>query len=41
MLLWLEFRMPEIAWREDYANLAKLLEKLEKRQSFKDTVPVT
>jgi glutathione S-transferase len=41
MLLWLEFRMPEIAWREDYSNLAKLLEKLEKRQSFKDTVPVT
>jgi glutathione S-transferase len=40
MLLWLEFRMPEIAWREDYANLARLLEKLEKRQSFKDTVPV-
>jgi glutathione S-transferase len=40
MLLWIEFRMPEIAWREDYANLAKLLEKLEKRQSFKDTVPV-
>jgi glutathione S-transferase len=40
MLLWLEFRMPEIALREDYANLARLLEKLEKRQSFKDTVPV-
>jgi glutathione S-transferase len=40
MLLWLEFRMPEIAWREDYANLARLIEKLEKRQSFKDSVPV-
>ena len=39
-LLWLEFRMPEITWRKDYANLAKLIEKLEKRQSFKDTVPV-
>jgi glutathione S-transferase len=39
MLLWLEFRMPEITWRKDYTNLARLLEKLEKRQSFKDTVP--
>jgi glutathione S-transferase len=39
-LLWLEFRMPEITWRNDHANLARLIEKLEKRPSFRDTVPV-
>jgi glutathione S-transferase len=36
---WLSFRFPEITWREDYANLAKLHDKLSERQSFKDTVP--
>jgi glutathione S-transferase len=36
---WLSFRFPEITWRDDYANLAKLFDKLSERQSFKDTVP--
>ena len=37
---WVEFRFPEIAWREDYPNLARLFDKLSERKSFKDTVPV-
>lgn len=36
---WLSFRFPEIDWRGDYPNLAKLFEKLSERPSFKDTVP--
>ncbi|HEY4317997.1 MAG TPA: glutathione S-transferase N-terminal domain-containing protein [Herbaspirillum sp.] len=36
---WLSFRFPELTWREDYPELAKLLDKLSERQSFKDTVP--
>lgn len=36
---WLAFRFPEIAWRDDYPNLARLFDKLSERQSFKDTVP--
>ena len=36
---WLSFRFPEIAWRDDHANLARLFDKLSERQSFKDTVP--
>lgn len=36
---WLSFRFPEIAWREDYPNLARLFDKLSERQSFKDTLP--
>jgi len=36
---WLSFRFPEIDWRSDYANLAKLFDKLSERPSFKDTVP--
>jgi glutathione S-transferase len=36
---WLSFRFPEIDWRADYSNLAKLYDKLAERQSFKDTVP--
>lgn len=36
---WLSFRFPEIAWRDDYPNLAKLYDKLSERQSFKDTAP--
>lgn len=37
---WLAFRFPEITWREDYPNLARLFDKLSERKSFKDTVPV-
>jgi glutathione S-transferase len=36
---WLSFRFPEIDWRTDYPNLAKLFDKLSERPSFKDTVP--
>lgn len=37
---WISFRFPEIDWRDDHPNLARLFEKLSDRQSFKDTVPV-
>lgn len=36
---WLSFRFPDTSWREDYPELAKLLDKLSERQSFKDTAP--
>ena len=36
---YLDFRFPQIDWRADHANLAKLLEKLMQRSSFADTVP--
>ena len=36
---WISFRYPDIAWRGDYPNLARLFDKLSERQSFKDTVP--
>jgi glutathione S-transferase len=36
---WIAFRFPDIDWRGDYANLARLFDKLSERQSFKDTVP--
>ncbi|MDB5932859.1 MAG: glutathione S-transferase, partial [Massilia sp.] len=36
---WLLFRFPEIDWRADYANLARLYDKLSERASFKDSVP--
>jgi len=36
---YLGFRFPQIAWREKHANLAKLADKLNGRQSFIDTLP--
>ena len=36
---WLAFRFPDIGWRDDHANLARLFDKLSERQSFKDTFP--
>jgi glutathione S-transferase len=36
---YLDFRFPEITWRDDYANLTRLADKLAARQSFIDTVP--
>jgi glutathione S-transferase len=36
---WLLFRFPEIDWRGDYPNLARLYDKLSERASFKDSVP--
>jgi glutathione S-transferase len=36
---YLSFRFPEIAWREQHANLGRLADKLATRQSFIDTQP--
>ncbi|MCS6763584.1 MAG: glutathione S-transferase N-terminal domain-containing protein [Candidatus Protistobacter heckmanni] len=36
---YLDFRFPDIAWREDYPTLVKLYEKVGARQSFVDTKP--
>lgn len=36
---WLAFRFPEIDWRTDYPNLAKLFDKLSERPSFKESCP--
>lgn len=35
----LDLRLPDVAWRETYPNLARLSDKLAQRASFKDTVP--
>ncbi len=40
VLGYLDFRFPQISWRADYPNLAKLYDKLVLRQSFIDTKPV-
>jgi glutathione S-transferase len=39
VLGWLDYRFPEIDWRADHANLAKLFDKLMLRPSFADTKP--
>ena len=36
---WIGFRFPEFDWRGDYANLAKLFDKVAERASFKETLP--
>lgn len=36
---YLDFRFPDIDWRADYPNLARLSDKLSQRQSFVDTLP--
>jgi len=36
---YLDFRFPQIDWRADHPNLARLYEKLAQRQSFIDTRP--
>lgn len=36
---YLDFRFPEINWREDHPNLAKLYVKLSQRPGFTDTAP--
>jgi glutathione S-transferase len=38
-LLWLEFRLPEIRWRDDHQLLAQWIARLEMRASFRATVP--
>lgn len=37
---WIAFRFPEIIWRDDHPNLARLFDKLSDRPSFRDTIPV-
>jgi len=37
--LWVEFRLPEINWRETYPNLRTWIERIEARQEFVDTQP--
>ena len=36
---YLDFRLPETAWRDDYANLSRLFDKLNERASFRETAP--
>lgn len=36
---YLDLRFPQLNWRESHANLAKLADKLNARQSFIDTLP--
>lgn len=36
---WLEFRFPEIGWRNEYENLSQLFDRLSERTSFKETKP--
>ena len=36
---YLSFRFPDIAWRTDHPNLARLADKMNARQSFIDTAP--
>jgi glutathione S-transferase len=36
---YLDFRFPDINWRNSYANLDKLYDKLMQRQSFTDSLP--
>ena len=38
-LAWLEFRFPDILWREAHPGLARHLDKLNSRTSFIDTAP--
>jgi len=38
-LVWLELRWPDLPWRRNHPNLARLADKLAQRQSFRDTVP--
>lgn len=38
-LFYLDFRFPQIDWRGEYSNLARLGDKLAARKSFIDTVP--
>ncbi len=40
MLLWLDFRLPDIDWRAQYPLLQALTERLMARESFAQTVPV-
>jgi len=36
---YLDFRFPQLGWRGDHANVARLAEKLNARKTFIDTAP--
>ncbi len=36
----MDLRLPDVPWRRNHPNLARLAEKLAQRQSFRDTAPV-
>jgi glutathione S-transferase len=36
---YLDYRFPQIAWRDTYPNLVKLQDKLAQRTSFMETAP--
>jgi glutathione S-transferase len=36
---WLDFRFPDLPWRDDHPNLARALAKLSERPSFSESVP--
>jgi len=36
---YLDFRFPQVNWRNEHPNLGHLQERLDQRQSFKDTLP--
>lgn len=36
---WLELRWPDLPWRRNHPNLARLADKLAQRQSFKESAP--
>jgi glutathione S-transferase len=36
---WLDFRFPDLGWRDAHPNLAKMLAKLAERPSFAETLP--
>ena len=36
---WLDFRFPDLGWREGHPNLARLITKLSERPSFLETAP--
>ena len=38
-LSYLDFRFPQIAWRDEHTGLVRLLDKLEQRPSFAETAP--
>ncbi len=38
-LAWLEFRFPDLGWREAHPRLARMLAKLSERPSFAETAP--
>ena len=38
---YLDFRFPQLGWRSDHANVARLAEKLNARKTFIDTAPPT